>query len=250
MWNSYMLRTLLALVLCGVNLGIYGQILDRPPLFEGCDDPLISIEQQVACSRAKLLEYVERKIEYPDSAALQGVEGVLVARFTIDTSGMVIMVELLKGLQKDCNEVALQVLRGLPRFSPALQGGQAQQASLTIPIRFQLDKLLHHPNEDLYHFHWAQQKQDSISRKELKMMLPQAPFVRDAKGLNYRIEKLELTYIKGRKLRTATSYDPQDWSPEMLDILQKARPKGILMFKAEIQDKYKKVVVIREFYII
>jgi TonB family protein len=223
---------------------------DHGPLFEGCNDPLISVKQQELCSEEKLLAYIERKIEYPDSASVHKVEGTVVARITIDPKGELIMVEILKGLNKDCNEVVLQVLRGLPPFTPAFENGKAVIRDLTIPIRFELKDLLHHKNEDLYKFHWAQQKKDSISRKELKQMLQQTPFVRDAKGLNYSIEKLELTYIKGRKISTAISYDPEEWTIEMLDILNKAKKGGVLMFKAEVQDRYKTIEVIEEFYLI
>lgn len=233
------------------SIGLLAQSEENhPPLFEGCNDPLISIQQQVACSEEKILAYIERKLEYPDSASIRNIEGVVVAKIVVDPRGEVTMVEILKGLQADCNEAVLQLLRGLPKFAPALQGGTPSIAEITIPIRFELKDLLHHKNEDLYKFYWAQQKKDSISRKELKAMIANTPFVRDAKGLNYQIEKLELTYIKRRKISTAVNYDPEEWTEEMLEILNKAKKGSILMFKAEIKDRYKIVEIIREFYLI
>src|SRR5690606_36234120 len=69
------------------------QDFDRPALFEGCNDPLISDAQQIDCSRQKLLEYISKKTEYPDSAVAHNKEGLVLLRFTIDEKGAVTTVE-------------------------------------------------------------------------------------------------------------------------------------------------------------
>lgn len=240
------------LILLFINISLlpcYAQD-DEPALFEGCNDPLISAAQKEDCSRQKIAEFISKKMNYPDSAAANKIEGLVLLRFTIDSSGAVTMVELLKGIDKACNEEALRLLRSMPRFSPARKAAQAVESKMTIPIRFRLNDMLHHPNEDLYQLHWAKMVQDSISRKELQAMLAaEMPFVRDAKGWNYRIENLELTYLKGQKISSAAMLAPDNWSEEMLEIFSNARRGGILVFTARITDKFKTVEVVREFYV-
>lgn len=80
-------------------------------------------------------------------------------------------------------------------------------------------------------------------------MLNYFPFVRDAKGMNYTIDQLELTYIKGKKLATVSISDPEEWSLEMLEVIKKARKGSVLVFHASITDKFQQVEVIREFYL-
>ena len=222
---------------------------DRPALFEGCNDPLISDAQQIDCTQQKLLEYISKKTEYPDSAVVRAKEGLVLIRFTIDEKGLVTMVELLKGIEKNCNDAALRIVRSLPTFSPALKNGAPVESELILPIRFKVKKLLHHKQEDLYKLHWAKVDKDSVSRREINAMSTEMPFVRDAKGINYRIEYLELTYIKGQKLETLKMEDQDNWPLEMIALFQKARRGGIYVMTARIQDKFQKIEVVREFYI-
>lgn len=58
--------------------------VDIPPLFEGCDDPLISEEQRQACSVPKIQAFINQNIAYPDSARVRKIEGVVVVRFFSD----------------------------------------------------------------------------------------------------------------------------------------------------------------------
>lgn len=233
-------------------LGLQGSLtaqFDIPPIFEGCDDPLISEEQQVHCSKEKLVDYVQRKISYPDSSALKGVQGLIVLRFTVDVNGSVTMVELLRGLDRACNEEALQVVRSLPKFIPAQLNKHPTNATLVLPVRFGLNNLMESPTESLYHWHWAKTPKQHISKRQLDSMIQDFPFVRSAAGLNFRIEKLELTYIRGKKVIGAKLRDEGKWTAAMLDIFKKARKGGILVFSAEITDKFQKVEVVQEYYL-
>jgi TonB family protein len=225
------------------------QQFDHPALFESCNDPLISDAQQIDCSQQKLLEYISKKTEYPDTAVINEKQGLVLIRFTIDEKGQVTMVELLKGIDKACNDAALRAVRSLPAFSPAEKAGIPVVSELILPIRFKVKNLFHHKQEDLYKLHWAKVDEDSISRKEINTMLSEMPFVRDAKGINYRIEHLELTYIKGQKLETLTMEDQDNWSVEIIELFQKARRGGIYVMTARVSDKFQKIEVVREFYI-
>lgn len=228
---------------------VKSQDFDRPALFEGCNDPLISDAQQIDCSRQKLLEYISKKTEYPDSAVANNKEGLVLLRFTIDEKGVVTTVELLKGIDKACNEEALRMMRSLPTFSPAIKGNIPVASELILPIRFSVKNLLHHKQEDLYKLHWAKIETDTLLRKNMNTPPTEIPFVRDAKGINYRVERIEITYIKGQKLETLQLDEPEVWSPEIMELFQKARRGGIMMFTARVTDRFQKIDVIRTFQV-
>lgn len=80
---------------------------------------------------------IRMAIGYPDAAAQQGIEGMVVARVLVDKDGRYLRHELVKNdhvLLGDAVETELKALR----FSPAHQDGEAVQAWVMIPFNFKL----------------------------------------------------------------------------------------------------------------
>jgi TonB family protein len=77
------------------------------------------------------------KPEYPELARKMRVEGEVVMRLSVDDSGKVVNVELMKGVGRgNLDEVAMNAARAA-RFRPATHGGAAVAGTyvLTIPFR-------------------------------------------------------------------------------------------------------------------
>lgn len=225
----------------------------RPALFPSCSDPLISLAQQEDCSRKKLLEYIHLNCPYPDTALQAEIEGVVIAAFEVNEQGQIAKVKILSGINKAVNEAVMQTLRGIKGFQPALENGQAIKSWIELPIRFQLNKLLHIAQENEYQLLWSGPSQSNqLKRKALKALFQeQSLFVRSIEGQNFKIQKLEITYWRKKKLRTIYLQQPQDfWTEEIQLLFKEVRRKGKLFLRAHIQDGYEVVVVQRDLELI
>ena len=90
--------------------------VDIPPLFEGCNDPLVSTAQRQTCSAPKIQAFIRANITYPDSAKVHQAEGIVVVRFTVDETGVISQLELIRDIGHGCGQEAMRVVRMMPAF--------------------------------------------------------------------------------------------------------------------------------------
>ncbi len=101
-----------------------------------------SVEQmpQFPGGEAALLKYIASHLQYPAMAAEQGIEGRCVVQFVVTKNGSVGEVKVARSLSPDCDAEAKRVCKGLPKFTPGRQNGQAVNVWYTLPITFKLQK--------------------------------------------------------------------------------------------------------------
>ena len=173
----------------------YGQVsdsnkldeIDIPPLFEGCDDLLISEEQRQACSVPKIQAFVNHNIIYPDSAKVKNIEGVVVVRFSVTEEGGITSLELIRDIGGGCGEEAMRVVRMMPKFRPARRNGQPIATKMTLPIRFKKLDEARADNKNLYQIHWGNVYENAITKDELAALMKRYLLVRD-----YHAQRIKL----------------------------------------------------------
>ena len=218
--------------------------IDIPPLFEGCDDPLISEEQRQACSVPKIQAFINQNIIYPDSARVRNVEGVVVVRFSVTEKGAITDLELVRTIGAGCGQEAMRVVRMMPDFRPALRGGVAVATKMTLPIRFKKIAEAKANNKNLYQIHWGTIYQNKITKEELKLLLKRYLLVRDYYGNTYEVSFLTLKIEhKGKEFVLETRGNIL--SKEMLKSLKKMRTGQSLTLHVMIQKDYKDIEVVR-----
>jgi protein TonB len=77
--------------------------------------------------------------DYPVMARTAEMEGLVLLKVTVDERGKVIYVVVLKSDAAVFNEAAMKVVRRW-EFVPAEQSGNPVKATITIPLRFTLDR--------------------------------------------------------------------------------------------------------------
>ena len=82
--------------------------------------------------------YLADNIHYPDSARVHNIEGRVVVKFVVSEDGSVTDVEVVKNVNKECDEEALRVVKNMPRWKPGIQNGKAVKVYFTLPISFKL----------------------------------------------------------------------------------------------------------------
>lgn len=219
------------------------QPVDIPPLFEGCDDPLISAEQRQACSAPKLQAFISEHIQYPDSARSRGVEGVVVVRFYVTETGKITSLELLRDIGAGCGSEALRVVRMMPNFKPALRDGKAVATSMVLPIRFKQENSKE--KGAAYQLHWGNVYQAKISKKNLQSLLKRFLLVRDRYGNTHEVQYLNVSIQQGDKTIVSLEGKGNILTKEMVKKLRRLRSGQRILLSATIEDNYEQIEVKR-----
>lgn len=98
------------------------QLVDEPAAFPG--------------GNAALVKFISTNVVYPSIAQEQGLQGVVIVRFCVGTDGSVSKAKIRKSLSRECDNAALDVVRKLPRFTPAKQNGKPVCVWYVLPVRF------------------------------------------------------------------------------------------------------------------
>ncbi len=88
---------------------------------------------------ARWNSYLATNLTYPTSARRKGVEGTVVVGFVVNTDGSVSDIEIKKGIGAGCDEEAIRIVKGSPKWSPGILGGKAVRARVLFPLTFKLD---------------------------------------------------------------------------------------------------------------
>lgn len=87
-----------------------------------------------------LQAFLRTKIQYPQSAIQQKIQGICVIRFLITEDGSVKHTYVLKSLDKACDEVAQQAVEQIPPFIQGKYEGKRMRAWFNVPVIFSLQE--------------------------------------------------------------------------------------------------------------
>jgi len=84
------------------------------------------------------LSFCAQKIQYPEIAKRAGVEGRIFMSFIVSPSGAISDVQVVKGIGAGCDEEAVRVVGGMPKWNPGKQNGRPVNVKMSVPIIFRL----------------------------------------------------------------------------------------------------------------
>ncbi|MFT3753982.1 MAG: TonB family protein [Paludibacter sp.] len=96
----------------------------------------------------KLIEYINKKINYPADAKKKNEQGKVIVRFVVDKTGKVKDPTVLKGLSASMDKEALRVVGKLPAWTPGEQAGNKVAVYKVVPIIFQDEESAWTVNEE------------------------------------------------------------------------------------------------------
>lgn len=82
------------------------------------------------------VRFLRASVQYPAAALAERVQGKVVVRFIVDEEGLVREPQVVQALRPDCDAEALRIVRLLPRWEPAKQGGYPVACWRTAPVSF------------------------------------------------------------------------------------------------------------------
>ena len=103
--------------------GVY-QIVEEMPQYPGGEQAL--------------LKYVSDNITYPQEAKDKEIQGRVFVSFVIEKDGSVNEVKVLRSIGGGCDEEAVRVIKGMPKWKPGKQEGKPVRVSYMMPINFKL----------------------------------------------------------------------------------------------------------------
>lgn len=87
-----------------------------------------------------LYKYFHENLVYPEIAVLDSIEGNVTVRFTIDTTGNPINVNIEESLHPDLDSTAISLIQNMPAWKPAILGNRSINSSHLIPVYFKIEK--------------------------------------------------------------------------------------------------------------
>lgn len=85
-----------------------------------------------------LLKYIKEHVRYPAAARKKNVQGIVMLRFSVERDGSIGEIQVTRSLSPSCDKHAVRVVRGLPKFKPAMLKGRPVRQWINLPLRFSL----------------------------------------------------------------------------------------------------------------
>lgn len=123
---------------------IFGLVLIITTLvFSGCQKEKVCLRPEkapefVGGSEA-LLQYLLAETKYPQLAKDSKIEGKVFVQFVVEKDGEITEAKVLKGVGYGCDEEALRVVSGMPKFKPGEDKGKIVRSLMVLPFQFKLE---------------------------------------------------------------------------------------------------------------
>jgi len=88
----------------------------------------------------KLLEFISKHLKYPVTAQDIDLQGQVLCHIIVSKTGKIGKCEVIRSLDRVCDNEALRVLKTLPRFIPGKLKGKNVNVWYTIPVTFKLQQ--------------------------------------------------------------------------------------------------------------
>ena len=84
-------------------------------------------------------KYIQSSLKYPETARKAGKQGTVYITFVVEKDGSISGAKVLRGIDKECDKTALNVVENMPNWKPGLQRGKPVRVQFNMPIRFNLN---------------------------------------------------------------------------------------------------------------
>lgn len=87
-----------------------------------------------------LMRFINNNIRYPQTAAVNHIEGKVIVQFVVEKDGSIGEVKVVRGVHEDLDKEAVRVIKMLPKFSEPGRNaiGEPVRVWYTLPINFKL----------------------------------------------------------------------------------------------------------------
>ena len=83
-------------------------------------------------------KWVNERLQYPEIAKENGIQGRVILQFVVGTDGSVSNVKVARGVDPSLDKEAVRVVQSSPKWTPGKQRDRAVKVTYTFPVIFQL----------------------------------------------------------------------------------------------------------------
>ena len=84
------------------------------------------------------ISYLQQNLKYPEEAKEFGIQGKVFVTFIVEVNGSITDVRVLRGIGGGCDEEAIRVIKGMPKWNPGKQKGVKVRVQFNLPLKFTL----------------------------------------------------------------------------------------------------------------
>ena len=122
-----------------LSVHLFDQLLDLATYEEDTVYQIVEQMPQYTGGEEAMMKYVSENIKYPQAAKDKNIAGRVFVSFVVEKDGSIGEVKVLRGIGGGCDEEAVRVIKGMPKWKPGIQKGKPVRVSYQIPIYFKLD---------------------------------------------------------------------------------------------------------------
>lgn len=120
------------------------QVAQEMPRFPGCENLDTTLVAKQQCAQQALLEFVYRRIIYPQEAREANIQGTAVVNFIVEKDGSISRPNIVRDPGGNIGLSVLRVLLDLQqsdiRFIPGRTNGKAVRTSFNLPVKFRIEE--------------------------------------------------------------------------------------------------------------
>ena len=83
-------------------------------------------------------KYIDKNLKYPELAKKNKIEGVVVMQFVVEKNGDITSPRVVRKLEASLDSVAMNLIKGMPRWTPASDHGVKVRCKYSVPIAFRI----------------------------------------------------------------------------------------------------------------
>lgn len=106
---------------------------DENHIFEAVDEMPIFPDGDAA-----LIAYIKEHIQYPPTAAANGVQGMVLVQFVVKKDGSIAEIKVVRSMGAELDAEAVRLVSELPNFIPGRLHGNKVNVRCMLPVRFKL----------------------------------------------------------------------------------------------------------------
>jgi Gram-negative bacterial TonB protein C-terminal len=203
---------------------------DIMPYFQGCENLSKGSTEKRNCSNKALVNFIAQNLETPK---VMTSSGVVYINFVVTEMGIVKYVSVLRGLESAQNEAAMQVVKAMPAWQPALLNNQPVEVKMTLPIRFKQTD-----DSDLsngFQVTWGNLKGKKLAKTELLKTMNAPISVRDETGNLLEIN--ELMFERERDGKFSDAQSNGSITEDMQKLIKKLKSGDTFTMTVTVQKK-------------
>jgi TonB family protein len=115
------------------------QIVETKPVYKGCENLATDAEKE-KCFNTSIINHVRDNFVYPKKAKEDSIQGRVIVSFVIEKDGNIGRVKIMRGVHKLLDDQASNLIKSIPKMTPAMSEGKPVAVQYMLPITFRLDK--------------------------------------------------------------------------------------------------------------